>query len=129
LESVLQHGINQFLELYHKNQFELKSQDDFEQFVRANFKILKANKTFWKLYYSLVTQTKVQQLFNKIFSPFLEQYMKVFEDYFSKKGEENPNATAMLLGSAIDGISLGYIIMEELYPLEHVLKKLIEKFK
>jgi AcrR family transcriptional regulator len=129
LESVLQNGINQFSELYTDNQNELESEDDFEQFVRANFEILKVNKSFWKLYYSLVTQTKVQHLFQKIFSPFLEQYMKVFEAYFYKKGDENPTATAMLLGSIIDGVSLCFIVMEEIYPLEDVQKKIIEKFK
>ena len=129
LESVLQDGINQFSELYTDNQIELESAEDFEQFVRANFEILKVNKVFWKLYYSLVTQTKVQHLFQKIFSPFLEQYMKVFQTYFYKKGDENPNATAMLLGSIIDGVSLGFIIMEDIYPLEDVVNKIIEKFK
>ena len=129
LENVLQYGINQFSELYTDNQIEIQSEEDFEQFVRANFEILKDNKQFWKLYYSLLTQTKVQHLFQKIFSPFLEQYMKVFQTYFYKKGDENPAATAMLLGSIIDGVSLGFIVMEEIYPLEDVLKKIIEKFK
>jgi len=129
LESVLQNGINQFSELYNENQLELETEEDFEQFLRANFEILKENKSFWKLYYSLITQTKVQHLFQKIFSPFLEQYMKVFQTYFYKKGDVNPNATAMLLGSVIDGVSLGFIIMEDSYPLEEVLNKIIEKFK
>ena len=129
LGNVLQNGINQFSKLYEQNQFELNSEEDFEQFVRANFDILKANKSFWKLYYSLVTQAQVQHLFQKIFFPFLEQYMKVFQTYFYKKGDENPNATAMLLGSVIDGVSLGFIIMEDSYPLEEVVNKIIEKFK
>lgn len=129
LENVLQSGLNQFSELYTESQYELQSEEDFEQFLRANFKILKANKQFWKLYYSLLTQTQIQHLFQKLFSPFLEQYMKVFEAYFYKKGDENPTATAMLLGSIIDGVSLCFIVMEEIYPLEDVQKKIIEKFK
>jgi AcrR family transcriptional regulator len=129
LESVLQNGINQFSELYTDNQIELNSEEDFEQFVKANFEIFIVNKAFWKLYYSLVTQSKVQHFFQKIFSPFLEQYVKVFQTYFYKKGDENPNATAMLLGSIIDGVSLDFIIMEDSYPLEDVIKKIIEKFK
>jgi AcrR family transcriptional regulator len=128
-ENVLQYGVNQFSELYSENEFELQSEEDFEQFVRTNFEILKSNKQFWKLYYSLVTQTKVQDLFQKIFSPFLEQYMKVFQTYFYKKEDNNPAATAMLLGSVIDGVSLGFIIMEDIYPLDDVVNKIIEKFK
>ncbi|MGV6846418.1 MAG: TetR/AcrR family transcriptional regulator [Lutibacter sp.] len=129
LESVFQQGINQFSQLYNENQFELLTEDDFEQFVRANFEILKTNKAFWRLYFSLIMQTNVQQLFNKIFKPFLEQYLKMFEIYFQKKGDQNSYATAMLLGGIIDGVSIDYIIMEETYPLEAVIKKIIEKFK
>jgi len=129
LKNVLQYGIKPFSELYTNNQIELQSEDEFEQFVRANFEIIKENKQFWKLYYSLLTQTKVQPLFQELFSPFLEQYMSVFQSYFYKKGDENPEATAMLMGSVMDGVSLGFIVMEENYPLEDVLKKIIEKFK
>ena len=128
LKNVLQYGIKPFTELYNKR-LELQSKNDFEQFVRANFEIIKENKQFWKLYYSLLTQTKVQPLFQELFSPFLEQYMSVFQSYFYKKGDENPEATAMLMGSVMDGVSLGFIVMEENYPLEDVLKKIIEKFK
>jgi AcrR family transcriptional regulator len=129
LEGVLRDGLNQFSEIFTKGNSVLLSEVDFEVAVRANFEMLQSNKMFWKLYYNLVTQPKVQDLFTKLFSPFLEQYMKIFETYFKNKGDSNPNATAMLLGSSIDGVSLGYLMMEETYPLEEVIAKLIEKFK
>jgi AcrR family transcriptional regulator len=129
LEGVLRDGLNQFSEIFTKGNSVLLSEVDFEVAVRANFEMLQSNKMFWKLYYNLVTQPKVQDLFTKLFSPFLEQYMKIFEAYFENKGDSNPNATAMLLGSSIDGVSLGYLMMEETYPLEEVIAKLIEKFK
>lgn len=129
LEGVLTYGLDQISEIFTQDNSVLLSEDDFEGAVRANFEMVQSNKVFWKLYYNLVTQPKVQDLFSKLFWPFLEQYMKIFETYFENKGDHNPSATAMLLGSAIDGISLGYLIMEETYPLEEVIVQLIEKFK
>ncbi len=129
LEGVLSYGLDQISEIFAQDDTVLLSEDDFEEAVRANFKMLQSNKVFWKLYYNLVTQPNVQDLFSKLISPFLEQYLKIFETYFEKKGDKNPGATAMLLGSAIDGISLGYLIMEETYPLEEVIEQLVEKLK
>ncbi len=129
LEGVLSYGLNQFSEIFTQHNQVLLSEDDFEEAVRANFEMLRSNKLFWKLYYHLVTQLKVQDLFTKLFSPFLEKYIKIFETYFENKGDQNPSATAMLLGSTIDGISLGYLMMEETYPLEEVIVQFIEKFK
>lgn len=129
LESVLLYGLNQFSELFMQHDYKIQSEKDFELAIRANFEMLKSSEVFWKLYYNLIAQPKVQNLFSKIFLPFFDQHMKIFEAYFKNKGDKNPSATALLLGSAIDGVSLGYIMMGKAYPLNEVLEKLIEKFK
>jgi len=129
LEGVLKNGLNQFSDLFTEGNSVLLSKVDFERAVRVNFEVLQSNIMFWKLYYNLVTQPKVMDLFTKLFSPFLEKYLKVFEAYFKNMGDKNPRATALLLGSTIDGISLGYILMGDAYPLEDVIIQFIEKFK
>ena len=129
LEGVLVAGLNQFSGFYDQYANKLIDEETFEKVIKGNFKMIKENTSFWKLYFNLVVQPKVQELFTKIFSPFLEQYFGIFETYFKNKGDKNPNATALLLGSSLDGISLGYIVMGDLYPLEEVLEQLIYKFK
>ena len=129
LESVLRSGLDQFSEFYEQINSEILSEENFDQVIRSNFDMIKSNKLFWKLYYNLVSQPSAQVLFAQIIGPFLEKYLKVFETYFRKKGDKNPAATALLLGSSIDGISLGYIMMGVTYPLDEVIYKLIEKFK
>ncbi len=129
LEGVLVAGLNQFSGFYDQYANKLIDEETFEKVIKGNFKMIKENTSFWKLYFNLVVQPKVQELFTKISSPFLEQYFGIFETYFKNKGDKNPNATALLLGSTLDGISLGYIVMGDLYPLEEVLEQLIYKFK
>ncbi len=128
LEGVLRYGLNHMAEPLH-DQSIIKTEEEFSKMIRSNFEMIKTNETFWKLYYNLVAQPKVCALFNKVFLPFLEQYMTIFEGYFKSKGDENSGATALLLGSAIDGISLGYIMMGDNYPLDEIVNRLIEKFK
>jgi len=129
LEGVLNYGLNQYAELFDSASTKLITEKEFEFAIRANFEMIRSNKDFWSLYYNLLAQPKVQQLFTKIFAPFLEQYIMVFEAYYKNKGDKNPYATALLLGSALDGVSLGYIVMGEAYPLDEVLDQLIIKFK
>lgn len=129
LEGVLGEGFMQFNDLLSSNHKVLETESDFELAIRSNFEIIKSNTTYWKVYFSLLTQPQSQSLFQKIFAPFLEEYMKLFEDYFKSKGDSNPQITTMLLGSTIDGVSIGYLMMGDLYPLDEVLNKLIEKFK
>lgn len=129
LEGVLTFGLNQFVNFFDKASSELFTEKEFELVIRGNFEMIKSNKTFWKLYYNLFAQPKVQVLFTKIFSPFLEQYIMIFEAYYKNKKDKNPKATALLLGSTLDGVSLGYLLMGEVYPLEEIVDQLIEKFK
>lgn len=129
LEGVLTFGLNQFVNFFDKASSELFTEKEFELVIRGNFEMIKSNKTFWKLYYNLFAQPKVQMLFTKIFSPFLEQYIMIFEAYYKNKKDKNPKAKALLLGSTLDGVSLGYLLMGEVYPLEEIVDQLIEKFK
>jgi len=129
LEGVLIQGMNEFSSLLGSYSDGLKTEEDFEKAIRGNIQILKSNNKYWKLYFSILTQPQSQLLFQKIFAPFLADYLKVFENYFKRKGDENPHVTSMLLGSTLDGISLGYLMMGDLYPLDNVLNELIEKFK
>lgn len=129
LEGVLNYGLNQYMELFDSASTKLITEKEFEFAIRSNFEMIRSNKDFWRLYYNLLAQPKVQQLFTKIFAPFLEQYLEIFEAYYKNKQDKKPTATALLLGSALDGVSLGYIVMGEAYPLEDVIEQLINKFK
>jgi hypothetical protein len=55
--------------------------------------------------------------------------MSLYVTYYQNKGEKNPEAVALLLGAGIDGISLAFSMMGDLYPLDDVVGELIEKFK
>ena len=129
LEGVMTFGLDQFAEYFNEFSTELFTEAEFETAIRGNFEMIRSNKKFWKLYYNLFAHPKVQGLFNKIFTPFFEQYIAIFEMYYKNKGNENPKATALLLGSALDGVSLGYLLMGDAYPLNDVIDQLVEKFK
>jgi len=129
LKGVLLHGLDQLSEVMEASSLELLTEEAFEGAIRVNFELIRSNKVFWKLYYNLFAQPKVQVLFSEIFNPFLEQYLEIFELYFENKGDKNPKTTALLLGSTLDGVSLGFLMMGDAYPLDDIVDQIIMKFK
>ena len=129
LETVLVRGLNRMMQSFKVDELEIITEADFENAIYANFDMIKSNRNFWKLYTNLVTQASTQKVISKIFSPFLEEFSKIFKPYFENKGDQNPLESTILFGSILDGISLGYIIMGDKSPLDPVIKELIKKFK
>jgi AcrR family transcriptional regulator len=128
LERIIQNGLEKIM-LHYTGIGSIENEAEFEKILKASFEMLRENQAFWKLFYNLVTQPKVQQLFHKIFYAFFESYMSLYVTYYQNKGEKNPEAVALLLGAGIDGISLAFSMMGDLYPLDDVVGELIEKFK
>jgi len=85
LEGVLSYGLDECLAYFTIVNSELLTESDFKKAIYTNFEMIKANESFWKLYYNLVTQPQIQALFSKIFLPFLEKFMKIFETYFKNE--------------------------------------------
>ena len=129
LENVLVRGLNRLMQSFKVDELEIITEEDFENAIYANFDMIKSNRNFWTLYTNLVTQSSTQKVINRIFGPFLEEFSNIFKPYFANKGDQNPLESTILFGSILDGISLGYIIMGDKYPLGPVLEELIKKFK
>ena len=92
------------------------------------FALMKEKSSFYKLYFALIMQPTVSKLFiektNELFAPMI----KMFVDYYAKKGSKNPLAEAVLIGALFDGIGFNYLFNEDHYPLEDVIKLVKERF-
>ncbi len=128
LKKIIRNGLEKIMEHY-EGIGSIENEKEFENVLNDSFKMLRENRDFWKLFYSLVTQPKVQQLFHRIFYAFFESYMNLYVTYYQNKGEKDPESVALLLGAGIDGISLAYSMMGDVYPLDDVINQLIKKFK
>ena len=47
-------------------------------------------------------------------------------DFFIRRGEKDPEADAIILGSLLDGVYMNYILNPDHFPLEIVKKKLLD---
>ena len=120
--------VDKIVQIFTHSDFKLETKSDFEKMIDENFKIMKDDPHFWRLYMSLALQPASQKYFNEHIMEALEVYMSSMISYFTKKGCENPQAEAMTLGALMDGLSFGYSMQMEMYPLEEMKKIIIEKF-
>ena len=128
LEELLQDGFNKIAQIFTHNNFRLETKQDFEKMIDEIFKIMKDEPNFWRLYMSLALQPASDKYFNEHIMEVLEVYMSSMISYFTKKGCKNPQAEAITLGALMDGLSFGYSMQIEIYPLEEIKKIIIEKF-
>ncbi len=102
--------------------------DEFEFFINENFRILKENLDYWKLYFSTMMQPGVFRLVSKKFPHFLPP-LKVVEGFFQIKGFVNPKLEAAFFDSILDGVFLNYVMDPEGFPLESVRQMIVERYK
>ena len=86
--------------------------------LRSNF--------YWILYFSLLPQPDVFEIVKDKFYVIYTEMISMLTEYFIKRGVEDPEAEAVILGSLLDGVYMHYILNPDHFPLEAVKKKLIQ---
>ena len=107
---------------------QLTTKKAFEDSLRNMVNLFLKEADFWRLYTMLALQPNLAAKFKKEAMAFIEQYLGVYMVYFQKKKSKNPLAEAMLFGSILDGLMFDLMVTPDEYPLEDVIKIIVEKF-
>ncbi|NOZ34202.1 MAG: TetR/AcrR family transcriptional regulator [Chlorobi bacterium] len=129
LKEIIAGGVQEMLSIFENPENELITEEQFLFYINESFEILKNNLYFWRLYFSLVMQKGILELFGNYFMEMLAPFINTMTKYYSNKNIENPYAHVALLGSVMDGVGIDYLMQPDEYPLEDVKKIIIEKFK
>ena len=129
LKEIIISGINEMLSVFKNPENKPVTEEMFVFYINESFDMLKKNIHFWRLYFSLVMQKEILELFGGQFSEMLTPFIETMTNYYATKNIENPLAHVALLGSILDGVGIDYLMLPEMYPLEDVKKIIIEKFK
>lgn len=126
--SILNQGMEALFELFDPNHDGVITDEEFENFLRKSYQMIKKNRRFWKLYFALFTQPKLYQFVADKFEKILTESMSLLISYFDRKGIEDPETEAILLGAALDGIAFNYVMNPKLFPLDKVTEQIIRKY-
>jgi AcrR family transcriptional regulator len=128
LHEIVLSGINDLTRTFDPNKDGILTTEELEYFINQTFYILKTNIKYWKLYFAIILQPSVLKIFGTDFSNILEPIFKMLEEYFRRKGYDNPELESKLFGAILDGLSFHYIIDPENFPLEEIKKTLINRY-
>ncbi|MBK8808967.1 MAG: TetR/AcrR family transcriptional regulator [Bacteroidales bacterium] len=128
LLSLFKIGINQAMEFFDLDKNGILTADEMKHYITEVFKLLQANRSFWKLYFNLFTQPNVYDLIKTEMHDFTNDMSAILIEYFRKKGSLTPEIDTVVFNALMDGISFQYIIEPELFPLDAVVDNVIKQY-
>ena len=129
LKEVIFGGLKTLFDIFDPNKDVVLTEDEFDSFIDKVFDVLKENIGIWRLYFSLLMKSGVQEIIKEPMYQYIEPFMKTLNDYYKKQGKKNPEIWSVFFGSVLDGISVNFISEPELYPLEEIKKLIINVLK
>jgi AcrR family transcriptional regulator len=106
----------------------LTTKKAFEESLRNIISLFLEEADFWRLYTLLALQPKLAAKFKKEALVFIQQYLGIYMEYFKKKKSRNPMAEAIMFGAVLDGLLFDLLVAPDEYPLDDVIKMIVEKF-
>ncbi len=101
---------------------------EFEEMIKVNFTWIKENKEYAKIYFGLLFQSSVMEIFKDEIMILAQPVFKSVSQYFLFKGFKNPMVETRFFLSMLDGVIMNYIIDEETYPIHEVEQKIIAQY-
>ena len=105
------------------------TEEEFFRVIQKSKKWLIKNREFLILYYSIVTQPKVNAILEKELWQILEPHMKKAEAFFRHRGFTDPVAELRFFFSMLDGISVNYVVDPHNFPLDYAVDRLIKYYE
>ena len=128
LKDIVVSGISDLTETFDPNRDGILTTEELEYFINQTFETLKKNTKNWKLYFAVILQPSVLKMFETDFLNVIVPILKMLEEYFRRKGYENPELESKLFGAILDGLSFHYVIDPANFPLEEIKQTLIDRY-
>ena len=103
--------------------------EEFYYFIEQNFKVVKENISFWRLFSATMLQPNVSQLIGKDFEEKSNHYLTMLLDFFKRNNCDKPEEELMIFSALIKGITIMFIGSPETLPLEKYKASIINFYK
>jgi len=102
------------------------SEEDYIDFINLSIDIVVEDLDHYKLWFSVLTQPKVLAMVMDDLWTEAAPIMKRMEQYYARKGYENPIVQMRFASAIIDGIQMHIMLDPDNYPVEEVKKILVK---
>ena len=129
LEAIIQRGKSQVDESMQPYRRGADPREAIVLHIRESFRLIRENVPFWRLVHQLRQQAAVQQNAETQLEAFKQSVVGQLAVPFQLLGATQPIEEALLLFAIIDGITVQYVQMPDVYPLDSMQTFLIQKYR
>ncbi len=105
--------------------------DPFQQFavmIERSFDEMLRNEAYWRLYFHVLLQPGVLELFAQRLTAFYQESIQYFVLLFRRMNVTNAEIEARLLTAMLDGLGLHYFLVGRDFPLAEVKNAIIQRY-
>jgi len=128
LRDIILSGLERIMGTIDPNHDGIMTGDEFIEMLELNKQMLIKERRFWILYFSILPQPSVLEIVRPEMMSIYQKLLKMFEDYFSREGFEDPKTEAIMLGSVLDGVFFHFIFNPSDYPLDKVINRITQLY-
>ena len=128
LNAIFEQGFSKMFDMFDLDGDGVLTKQEFIYFIDESFNLMDQERDFFKLYFAVMMQPSVWKKFKFSINDIVQPLLQLLENYYAKKGVNNPELEAVLVGALLDGIGFNFVYNPDLYPLEDIKKLVIERF-
>jgi len=125
LEEIIDEGFNEIFNVWYPQGDGTLTEEEFISLIEESFDILKTKRRYWKLFYALMLQPGISENFINKYMEIIVPMNAMLKEYIAKKGSTDPEGDLIVINSMLDGAFLNAIVAPEIFPIDHVKKKII----
>lgn len=129
LRDIIIDGVEVITESFDPNRDGLLTKEELVYFIRASFKLVREHTSYWKLYFSLLTQAGVMDVFMDDLAPRIQKLFGMLTQFFNSQNYENPEVEMRFFGALLDGVAMNFVMDPQNFPLTEIENKIIKMYQ
>ena len=129
LDAILKKGFDAIYAHFDLNHDGILTKDEFEFFIRKSFRVITENRSFWKLYFSLMMQPLVTETYINTYSDTSENLSKMLVRFLTEQGSTDPIKDILIVTSLLKGAYLILVISPGFFDEEKFVDTILEGFQ
>ncbi len=125
LDELITHGFNSVFENFDFNQDGVLTEQEFIQFIKQIFNLLRDNMEHWKLFFSLMLQPQVSKSFSQDYKEKGEPMFQILFKFIESQGSKDSEGDLMAISAMLEGAFLYLIVAPDVFPMEIMEDKII----
>jgi len=118
LNEIMEQGFNEIYDNLDINHDGILTEEEFVFFIRENFRLVRENLQYWKLFFSLMLQPKVSASFSEQYMEKGEPIFSMFYQFIVSSGSKDPESDLMAVAAMIEGAFLYVVAAPGVFPME-----------